>query len=178
VVCMKINEKTGLYDNYGLWHVPFWQTDTFYMIVKMSGCLVGLVAIILLYKAYKNYQKRKKAPAWVIALQELNQLEKEHKVNVGHGKEFYGTVTTLLKRYLHQRFGYDLIGKTDDEVLHYLAKSHSDLLLVEDVKTIFMGSVVIKFANADAAQDQIDHDYRLAALIVNQTIPKEKNKSR
>jgi hypothetical protein len=36
------------------------------------------------------------------------------------------------------------------------------------------GSMVIKFANAQAAQEQIEHDYVRAIAIIQRTIPEKK----
>ena len=171
---MKINEKTGLYGNYGMWHVPFWQTKTFCIVVKVTACFIALVIVIVLYRAYKNYQKRKKVPAWTVALQELHQLKKDHKTTAEQGEQFYVAISLLLKKYLHARFGYDVLGKTDDEVVVCLEQHQCDPKVTEKVRKILQGGVIIKFANAKAVQEQISDDYALAIAIIKQTTPKEK----
>ena len=45
---------------------------------------------------------------------------------------------------------------------------------VEEIKALLQGSVIIKFANAQAAQEQIEHDYLRAVAIITRTIRKEK----
>lgn len=171
---MKLNEKTGLYENYGLWHVPFWQTEKF----KIAGqiCLLLLLVCIvgLFVKKYLAYRKRKKLPLWDQALLELTQLKKEHKVDVAHGKEFYATVSAVLKNYFHRRFGYDIVGKTDQEVVEYLKNNHKDEAILQEINAVLQGGVIIKFANAQAAQGQIEHDYLRAVAIIQRTIPEKK----
>jgi len=171
---MKLNEKTGLYENYGLWHVPFWQTKKFWLAVEICACVLLLIVIVLLVKKYLAYRRRKKLPLWDQALLDLAQLKKEHKVDVVHGKEFYLTVSALLKKYFHERFEYDLLGKTDAEVVDYLEKHHFDDRILEEIKVLLHGGVVIKFANARAAQEQIEHDYARAVAIIRGTIPEKK----
>jgi len=171
---MKINEKTGLYENYDLWHVPFWQTDTFLLTLKIVGCLFVVVIGAFLIKKYLQYRKRKKLPLWDQALLELSHLKKEHKVDVLHAKEFYLTVSALLKKYFHDRFGYDLMSKTDEEAVQYLQEHYLDVHGVEEIKTLLHGSVIIKFANAQAAQEQIEYDYLRAVAIITRTIPEKK----
>jgi hypothetical protein len=85
---MILNEKTGLYENYDLWHVPFWQTDTFLLTLKIIGCLFVVVIVVFLIKKYLQYRKRKNFPLRDQALLELSHIKKEHKVDVLHGKEF------------------------------------------------------------------------------------------
>lgn len=171
---MKLNEKTGLYENYGLWHVPFWQTREFRMAIYLClGLLVVCILIVGIIK-YRAYRKRKKLPLWDQALLELAQLKKDHKIDILHGKEFYTTICAVLKKYFHGRFGYEVIGKTDDEVIEYLKNHYQDERMFEDIKSIFQGGVIIKFANAQAAQEQIEGDYSRAVAIIRRTIPEKK----
>lgn len=171
---MKLNEKTGLYENYGLWHVPFWQRDTFKMGLYIGAGFILFCLIALAIKKYVDYRKRKKLPLWDTALIQLTQLKKDHKVAAEHGKEFYAIVSSLIKSYFHDRFAYNIIGKTDDEVIQYLTNNHPDQAIVEDIKTVLQGGVIIKFANAQAAQEQIENDYIRVVGIIQKTIPQEK----
>ena len=171
---MKINEKTGLYENYGLWHVPFWQTETFYFVLKICAVVSAFILFVWLYKAYVAYKKRKKVPAWDAALRDLTELKKIQKLSLMQPKEFYLSASFILKTYLCDRFGYDLLSKTDDEVVCYLQDKNADAQLIEDVRALLQGSIVIKFAKAHAAQEQINHDYDRAISIVKKTIPQKK----
>jgi hypothetical protein len=170
---MKLNEKTGLYENYGLWHVPIWQTEKFQLGIKIAAGLLILLIVAYVVRKYLQYRKRKKLPLWDQALADLNTLKQEHKVDVLYGKEFYVTVSVLLKKYFHDRFGYDLIGKTDDEMIQYLQEHYPDTQSIEDIKALLQGSVIIKFANVQAAQEQIDHDYVRSIAIITKTIPEK-----
>jgi hypothetical protein len=171
---MKINEETGLYENYGLWHVPFWQTETFYFVLKVCAVVIALSVCVGLYKAYVAYKKRKKLPAWDAALRDLSNLKNAHKLDAAQGKEFYLATSSIVKTYLCNRFGYDLLSKTDDEVVGYLQEKKADAELTEDVRALLQGSIVIKFAKAQAAQEKINHDYNRAISIVKKTIPQKK----
>lgn len=171
---MKLNEKTGLYENYGLWHVPIWQTDQCKLAMKISAIIILLMVVLFCVRKYVQYRKRKKLPLWDQALADLNQLKQEHKVDVLYGKEFYVTVSALLKKYFYDRFGYDVIGKTDDEMIQYLQEHYPDVQSIEDIKALLQGSVIIKFANVQAAQEQIDHDYVRSIAIITRTIPEKK----
>lgn len=173
---MKINEKTGLYENYGLWHVPFWQTDTFKMVIQICLFLVIVSVIALLLKKYRVYRAQKKLPLWDQALLALTRLKKEDKINVAHGKEFYGTISAVLKHYFQDQFGHDLIGKTDDETIVYLKKHHKDENIPDEIKQILEGGIFIKFANAQAAQEQMEQDYLRSIAIVKRTIPTKSKK--
>jgi hypothetical protein len=170
---MKLNEKTGLYENYGLWHVPIWQTEKFQLGVKIAAAILLFLSVAYIVRKYVHYRRRKKLPLWDQALADLNQLKQEHKVDVLYGKEFYVTVSVLLKKYFHDRFGYDVMGKTDDEMIEYLQEHYPDKQSIEDIKALLQGSVIIKFANVQAAQEQIDHDYVRSIAIITRTIPEK-----
>jgi hypothetical protein len=171
---MKLNEKTGLYETYGLWHVPFWQTAKFQWGVKIAIGIIVVLIVAFLVRKYAQYRKRKKLPLWDQALLDLNHLKKENKVDAMHGKEFYMAVSVLLKKYLHDRFGYDTIGKTDEEVIVYLQNQQADEHIIDALKILLQGSQIIKFANAQAAQEQIEHDYVRAIALITRTIPEKK----
>ena len=171
---MVLNEKTGLYENYEVWHVPFWQTQKFQLALEIIGCLIVLLLIVFLVRKYVWYCKRKKLPLWDQALLNLSYLKTEHKIDVLYAKEFYLTVSALLKKYFHDRFGYDLISKTDEEAVLYLQEHYSDSDNLEEIKKLLQGSVIIKFANAQAAQEQIEHDYVRAIAIIKRTIPEKR----
>ncbi len=171
---MKLNEKTGLYENYGLWHVPFWQTDKFKLAVQICASLALLIVLALIVRKYISYRRRKKLPIWDQALLGLTQLKKDDKVTVAHGKEFYLNASAMLKHYLQERFRYELLGKTDAEAIDYLQKQHFDEYILAELKALLQGSEIIKFANAQAAQEQIEHDYLRAVTIIQRTIPEKK----
>jgi len=170
---MKINEKTGLYENYGLWHVPFWQTKKFLIAVEICACVVLVIAVVLLVRMYVRYKKRKKLSAWDQALYDLNVLKTDQKIRVACGKEFYSALGGIVKTYLSERFAYDVLGKTDAEVVNYLQNNHADQIIIDDIKAIAQGSEIIKFANAQAAQEQINRDYERVIAIINRTLPKQ-----
>jgi len=171
---MKIDEKTGLYENYGPWHVPFWQTDTFYLILKIVIICLLLFLVFFLYRMYMQKKRRKKLSAWDEALQKLKHA-RELQISEQHsGKDFYVSLTSIMKKYLHDRFGYDVVGKTDDEVITYLQTQQCDASIIHELSHIMQGSVVIKFANQKAAIDQMHQDYDRCVKIIQQTIPCKK----
>lgn len=172
---MKIDEKTGLYGNYGLWHTPFWQTQTFCFISLFVLGILIFIFVILLYRSYILRRKNKKLSSWDQALYDLRRLSDEQKVNAEHGKEFYVATTTILKTYLHQRYGYQVLSKTDDEMVRYLQNTNFDNLLIGKIDQVLQGSTIIKFANQQAAQQQINSDYETVISIIKNTIPKEKS---
>ncbi len=171
---MQINEKTGLYDNYGVWHVPFWQTASFLFWVKIAIITLIVSIVVLCVLLYMRYRKNRLRTPWEMALKGVEQLKSEHMVYAEKGKEFYLAISSILKNYLSERFGYDLLGKTDKEIIVFLEDHFSEKQIVAEIKELLSGSVIIKFANAQAAQERIDKDYNRIISIIQLTIPEKK----
>lgn len=162
--------KHGLYDIYGGVHVPFWQTRIFLYGVTASFFLL----IILIIWLITQRKKQLPAYAWTKALDKIEALKNSQRAVVEHGKEFYGALTDIIKNYLQERYGYESIGKTDEELIQYLQQNHFSKDLIEILQEIFLGITIIKFANAQAAQEQIDRDMQRTILFIKRTIPSDK----
>jgi hypothetical protein len=161
--------ELGLYDVYGAWHIPFWKTNIFY---GLSGIVLLGISGLFLYWIYKKYlYARPKKTCWEIALEQIDYLQKNNYANKDRGKEFYSALTATLKRYVHERYGFDSRAKTDSEFLQYMVEQKFDTHLMQEITTIFEGSLTIKFANAGAVQKQIDHDVSAAISFIKKTIP-------
>ena len=163
----KVNEL-GLYEIYQQWHVPFWHTTAFYI---LSGAMVLAVLGLVGWHMLKKYRlKKKPALSWEIALTQIDHLKKNNYTSVEHGKEFYCALTGILKRYMHERYGFEAREKTDQEFLRYLEEQKFSTLFMHDLTALFEGSTIIKFANASAAQQQIDKDVAAAISFIKKTI--------
>ena len=161
--------ELGLYDIYGPWHVPFWQTNAFYGVM---ACVILLLAGLVCWYLIKRYRARKPAlSCWERALSDLQQLDKDTMIREDLGKEFYGALTRVLKRYMHERYGLEGTEKTDDEFLKYLKKKEFSSDFLQEIQSIFEGSVVIKFANMSAARQQMERDLFNAIAFIKKTIP-------
>lgn len=156
-----------LYDIYGLWHVPFWQTTWFSVVI---GILSALVIMVLVYGMVTRYLSRRPATKpWVVALQELENLSKN--IQPADSERFYTALTTLLKHYLYRRFGYSVLSKTDAQVTVYLKSVDLDPAFADTLETIFQGSIVCKFAHQQAIKEAMHRDLAAAIAFINATIP-------
>lgn len=167
----------GLYDIYEQWHVPFWQTTLFYVVCAIV-CLI--IVSIGIYYAVRHYRsKRVMLSPWDQALRDLNQLKQDNIATAAQGKQFYSRLTAILKKYVHQRYGFDegdALAKTDQEFIEYLYQNKFGQELVEQLQAIFMGSMVVKFANVQAIQEQIEKDLALAISFIKRTQPTDTKK--
>lgn len=169
---MNIHEELKkLHDIYGFRHVPWWQTTTFYLVAFVIAFLIVSSSIYFFYKKLKL--KRFKRTPWELALIELDRLKNLSNC-ADQGRKFYFDLTQILKIYIHDRYGYDVMGKTDGELIIYLESVNFPYELLEALRKIFQGSATIKFANAQAACEQMEYDWALALMIIKKTIPSKK----
>lgn len=161
-------DKSGFYGIYGIWHVPFWQTMTFYISIGLISASFLIFFIWLFVK--KRRAKKMVITAWDEALRLLNAIN-IHELEKNHGKEFYFTVTKILKEYFHARYGFDVLGKTDAEVLQYLMHHDFSHELLPLLQHIFSGAVEVKFAHAYALKEQLERDLNSSIYIVKSSIP-------
>jgi len=162
--------KDKLYPIYGIWHKPFWQTRTFYAIIIFL-CIVFISLLVWLLVRKYLAKKRKKNP-WDIALADLARMQ----VLLARGKishqDFYLGLTALLKSYFYARFGYNLFGKTDQEVLEFLKKEKKfDSQLLHNMEQMLEGLQFVKFANEQAIKEKMEQDIKRCSDIIQKTIP-------
>ncbi len=161
-----------LYDIYQMSHTPWWQQSW------LTYCAYAAIALLLLGSLWYSLRvvlaKKRALTPWQRALHELDRLETEGFVSVVYSKELYTALTGLLKRYIYERYALDIIGKTDDEAIAFLEKNHFPSDLLESIRAIFSGSVIIKFSNACAIKAQIESDFAASRAIIYKTIPQKK----
>jgi hypothetical protein len=167
VLCM----QEQLYDIYGLWHVPFWQTTWFKLLV--GSIIVAILFVIIVMLVHHRRARKKVLTSWEQALRDLHEL-REHGIPApDRAQEFYLRLTEILKTYLQQRYQYSVIGKTDHELMHFLYQEHFSPALLQELQEIFSGIEVIKFARGTTVVEQIERDLQRSVLFVEQTILSE-----
>ncbi len=158
--------KHGLYDIYDVWHVPFWQTTAFFYSMVALGVVGVLLSIWFIIKKMRS--KQKVQTPGEKALHQLHALQNSN-ITVDNGKEFYFALTAIVKKYLEDRYGYKLTHKTDAECVKYLENNQLLPNHLDDLRRIFSGVEIIKFANAQAAYEQMLNDVQRTILLVQST---------
>ncbi len=162
-----------LYDIYGLWHVPFWQTLLFKIIV---GALFFLTLILLVLAFIRRRHARKKElTPWEQALQDLRELREHNIATPEHAQEFYLRLTAILKTYLYMRYQHPVHAKTDHELMHFLYQEKFSPVLLQELQDIFSGMELIKFARGQGASEQIECDMRRSIAFIKKTIPESQS---
>lgn len=157
----------GLYGIYGLVGKPFWQTKFFYIILAVIFLIVFMFIVYIVVKKYKNSRPKELPDKRALReLLELKNLLLQDKIS---HKNFYLNLTCIIKQYLFGRFGYDLFGLTDNELIKFLRDNNFDLGLLEGIKEMFLSMEVIKFANAQVVKNLMEKDLTICVDLVNKT---------
>ena len=165
--------QNGLYEIYSTWHVPFWQTTPFYIMVGVALLVVVFGLALLALRWIKARRARK--TSWEQALLELEQLSKS-SMGVGSSKEFYVQLILIVKRYLYGRYGYNVSSKTDQELIAHLALTDISPDLLTKLCAIIDGSMMIKFANMQVIQEQMKRDLDVSISLIISTIPRTQHR--
>lgn len=164
--------ENELYDIYTLWHIPFWQTQQFFIALVLIGVLIGTAIIVMLIKKWRA--RKSQQTAWERALGQLEDIQKKNRITVEQGKDFYHDLTRIMKKYVHERYLLDVLSATDQEFLETLEKNRVLLpLMLAELQEVMNGLLFIKFANAQAAQAKMQDDFSRVVMIIKTTIPEK-----
>jgi len=169
-------EQPQLYDIFPEWHMPFWQTSWFFW---ATICSATLLLIALLFLGYQWYKARNKSeiPYWQQTLLLIENLQQKKYASTQQSKQCYFVLTAALKSYLNERFAYPIAGATDEQAAQYMEKTDLESELKKNIQAVFRGCVLIKFANQQALDEQVQEHLQLAKSVITATIPKPDNQT-
>jgi hypothetical protein len=87
------------------------------------------------------------------------------------GSQFYVELSRILKTHLHERYGFDLLGKTDQELMVWVAERPELAPVHAQLSQALEGGEYIKFAGAQAAREAVERHALAAQVMVKQTMP-------
>ena len=162
------NLEQQLYDVYGIQYVPWWHSTIFYACV---GAICSVIAVIIGYWFFKRYRARgNNRTSWQVALHALDELSRQ-SMHPDNSRIFYYTLTDIIKQYLHERYGYNVIDKTDDECITYLADTDFPRELYVLLEAMLRAGKMSKFAYVQASEQQMRDHVAAGRYIIKFTIP-------
>lgn len=151
-------EELQLLDNYGLWHVPFWQQPWFIAVSLLVACLF-LTALVYAFLRWKRSKKIILSPTEQ-ALYDLQVLKKKGLCTIATCSVFYVGLTGILKSYLSSLFMQDVRSNTDQQMLDEIAGMPLFDVQKTALSRIFSAGELIKFARHDALEEQMNQDWQ------------------
>jgi len=147
-------------------------------VVAASLTAAALVAIasFLIWKKFRKtplINTTPQLPPWEEALKKLEVLSKS--MGKYSKKEFYFSLSEILRRYVSRRYSIDAMEMTAEELrpaLDHFFASLADLKELRlDIKSFIARSDTVKFAPESTDNEKMDDDITLIRKIVEMTIP-------
>jgi len=155
---------------------PFVWTDYLWLLWIVLGIMliiavIGVVIYLVLMKKKKGYFFKPPVilPAHVRAVRELDKLKEEKIWLQGREKEFYSRLSDILRRYIHEREGFNAMEMTSGEILNEIRKVSDVDSVYDNLKQILSTSDLVKFARYKPYPDENDLSMVNAYFFVNQT---------
>ncbi len=151
-------------------------------IALYAGIAAGVAALI--YAAYYYGKKRKRKgetkaeeelpqiPPHVLALMQLEELEKKKLWQSGQIKLYYSEATEIIRRYVEQRYGVMALEMTTGEVMEQLATRPIGEPVRNNIEQLLSGADLVKFAKYQPVAAENEEVISRARSIVEQTAPK------
>ena len=152
---------------------------TFVEVLPMGGAIVLIVALCFLipflmrrYRDNKPILRRvtiaPKLPPHQVALQEMERIKSEKSWQRDDVKQYYTELTDALRVYMEDRFGFNAMEMTSDEIIAQL-NEQPDKEWIGELRELFAMSDLVKFAKYKPLINENDMNLINAIDFVNKT---------
>jgi hypothetical protein len=177
-VPVDVGNPEDFFDIKEVWKPPFVLADYYPWIF---GVLIALFLICVVGYIIQRMRNQKpiipfrrdtpKLPPYEQAIMELNRIKQQKLWQQGRNKEYYTSITEILRRYIVDRFGMNAMEMTSGEILDMIKRDSEADSVYENLKQILQLADFVKFAKWNPLPDENDLSMMNAYLFVNQTKP-------
>ncbi|MEZ4219776.1 MAG: hypothetical protein R3B13_02525 [Polyangiaceae bacterium] len=144
-----------------------------------AGALVAAVVALLVALLLGRWLKRPKPvpppppprPPWDVALEALSDLERQDLVTRDRLVEHFEQVSSILRRYCGDRYGFDGLESTTREMLGMLRRVVPPIPALDEIETFLRRADLVKFARLTPDATECTEALSQARAIVERTIP-------
>lgn len=142
--------------------------------------LAGLLLLAFgLYAYFKWYKKginplkpvKKRLPPYEEAMQALSILKSRNLWQNGQEKEYYTTLTDILRVYIDRRFGINAVEMTSTQIMDKIRQNEDAHIAKEQLNNVLEIADFVKFANMHTLADDNEIAFQRAVNFVEQTKP-------
>ncbi len=160
----EVNPEKGMFDIKGIQDAPFKLSEILEYIYISIGILLLIGLAIWGYLYYKKKHKggekvfvktKPDEPAHVIAIRELDKIKEAKLWENNKVKEFYTSVSNILREYIENRYEIPALEQTSIEILTDIKKSGKlDKEVFEQLNQVLELSDLVKFAKFEPLPDE------------------------
>lgn len=148
------------------WRWVVWGSLLFLLLVV---CIVVLAISLHTGKPIIRIIRRKvKLPAHKVALNEIEKIKAERTWAKEDSKEYYTQLTDTLRTYIHDRYGFNAMEMTSNEIVERLTQENDEETLRE-LRELFQTADLVKFAKMTTLINENDANLMTALEYINQT---------
>lgn len=142
--------------------------------------LAGLLLLAFgIYAYFKWYKKginplkpvKKRLPPYEEAMQALSNLMSRNLWQNGQEKEYYTTLTDILRVYIDRRFGINAVEMTSTQIMDKIRQNEDAHIAKEQLNNVLEIADFVKFANMHTLADDNEIAFQRAVNFVEQTKP-------
>jgi len=142
--------------------------------------LAGLLLLAFgIYAYFKWYKKginplkpvKKRLPPYEEAMQALSNLKSRNLWQNGQEKEYYTTLTDILRVYIERRFGINAVEMTSTQIMDKIRQNEDAHIAKEQLNNVLEIADFVKFANMHTLADDNEIAFQRAVNFVEQTKP-------
>lgn len=141
-------------------------------IVLLTGIVSLVIYLVKRYDDDKPILKRvtiaPKLPAHQVALKEMDRIKEEKSWQRDDVKKYYTELTDALRTYMEERFGFNAMEMTSEEIIAKLSEQ-PDKEWIDELRTLFNMSDLVKFAKFKPLINENDMNLIAAIDFVNKT---------
>lgn len=148
-----------------------WKTLTY---ASFLLTLMVLLAFFLFDNARRGkpivrlIRRKKKLPPHQVAIKEIERLKADRKWAEDDSKEYYTLLTDALRNYIHERYNFNAMEMTSNEIIEHLLKEN-DPENLKELREIFTTADLVKFAKYSTLINENDANLMAAIEYINQT---------
>lgn len=158
---------------------PFAWED-WYGLIACSFLALPLLALLIYFiirirdnkPIIRKIKVEPKLPPHQLAMKEIERIKAEKVWQKGHPKEYYTELTSALRTYIKDRFGFNALEMTSSEIIDKLMEMN-DKDAIDDLKYLFQTADLVKFAKHDPQMNENDANLINAIDFINDTKLKE-----
>ena len=145
--------------------------------VALGGFLFLLMLACIAYLWYhvkhgkpivRFIRRKKKLPPHQVAMTEIERIKSERKWAEEDSKEYYTLLTDTLRNYIRDRYGFNAMEMTSNEIIERLISENNEEAL-DELREIFRTADLVKFAKWSTLINENDANLVAAVEYVNQT---------